>query len=215
MLFDEQAIYIGIVCSRVHIPNGSSRRNSRATPTSTSTTASPIVLESVLRPSQRVLLSGQSGRRARGRPDLEQRAELDPRLGRHLGRGRHAIVRRLDSRDRDSVQDAAIPPDQTVWGFNVERQIKHLLRNGPMGGGAGDESGSATWRTPVSSTGLEGARQGHGLDVRPYMSGGRDDGDRQFTGGLDVFKNLTPNLNARSRSTPTSPRPKPTSVRST
>jgi hypothetical protein len=44
--------------------------------------------------------------------------------------------------------------------------------------------------------GLEGARQGHGLDVRPYVSGGEDTGDRQFTGGLDVFKNLTPNLNA-------------------
>src|SRR5204863_3710116 len=45
-------------------------------------------------------------------------------------------------------------------------------------------------------TGLEGARQGHGLDVRPYVSGGADTGDGQFTGGLDVFKNLTPNLNA-------------------
>ena len=45
-------------------------------------------------------------------------------------------------------------------------------------------------------TGLEGARQGHGLDVRPYVSGGRDTGDGQFTGGLDVVKNLTPNLNA-------------------
>jgi len=45
-------------------------------------------------------------------------------------------------------------------------------------------------------TGLEGVRQGHGLDVRPYVSGGRDAGDGQFTGGLDVFKNLTPNLNA-------------------
>ena len=34
------------------------------------------------------------------------------------------------------------------------------------------------------------------MDVRPYVSGGRDTGDDEFTGGLDVFKNLTPNLNA-------------------
>jgi uncharacterized protein DUF5916 len=47
-----------------------------------------------------------------------------------------------------------------------------------------------------SSPGLEAAREGHGLDVRPYVSGGEDTGDGRFTGGLDVFKNLAPNLNA-------------------
>ena len=38
--------------------------------------------------------------------------------------------------------------------------------------------------------------QGLGLDVRPYVSGGRDTGSGEFTGGVDVFKNLTPDLNA-------------------
>jgi hypothetical protein len=45
--------------------------------------------------------------------------------------------------------------------------------------------------------GLEGVRHGHGLDVRAYVSGGRHTtGNGKFAGGLDVFKNLTPNLNA-------------------
>ncbi len=86
-------------------------------------------------------------------------------------------------------------PDQLVWGFNVERQIKHLFET--------DRWASArvtSWIGNLADagqlTGLEGARQGHGLDVRPYVSGGRDTGDGEFTGGLDVVKNLTPNLNA-------------------
>jgi hypothetical protein len=107
------------------------------------------------------------------------------------------------TRDADGwTAEIAIPfktlrfrPDQTVWGFNVERQIKHLFET--------DRWASArvtSWIGNLADagqlTGLEGARQGHGLDVRPYASAGADTGNGHFTGGLDVFKNLTPNLNA-------------------
>src|SRR5262249_13636738 len=86
-------------------------------------------------------------------------------------------------------------PDQTVWGFNVERQIKHVFETDRWAA-ARVTSWIGNLADAGQLTGLEGARQGHGLDVRPYVSGGEDTGDGQFTGGLDVFKNLTPNLNA-------------------
>ena len=44
--------------------------------------------------------------------------------------------------------------------------------------------------------GIEGISQGLGLDIRPYLSGGRETGDNKLQAGLDIFKNLTPNLNA-------------------
>ena len=44
--------------------------------------------------------------------------------------------------------------------------------------------------------GLGGARQGKGLDVRPYLSGGATDGDGEAKAGGDVFLNVTPNLTA-------------------
>src|SRR5205807_10555676 len=44
--------------------------------------------------------------------------------------------------------------------------------------------------------GVDGIRQGLGLDVRPYVSGGAENSDGSFTGVIDVFKNVTPNLNA-------------------
>jgi uncharacterized protein DUF5916 len=119
------------------------------------------------------------------------------------------------SRDWDGIWDAAatrssdgwtaemmIPfktlrfrPDQTVWGFNAERQIKHLFETDRWAA-ARVTSWIGNLADAGQLTGLEGARQGHGLDVRPYVSGARDTGDGQFTGGLDVVKNLAPNLNA-------------------
>ena len=39
-------------------------------------------------------------------------------------------------------------------------------------------------------------RQGLGLDVRPYLSAGDGSAGGDVTGGLDVFQNLTPSLNA-------------------
>ena len=86
-------------------------------------------------------------------------------------------------------------PDQTVWGFNVERQIKHLFETDRWAA-ARVTSWIGNLADAGQLSGLEGARQGRGLDVRPYVSGGVDTGDGQFTGGLDVFKNLAPNLNA-------------------
>ena len=82
-----------------------------------------------------------------------------------------------------------------MWGFNVERQIKHLFETDRWAA-ARVTSWIGNLADAGQLTGLEGARQGHGLDVRPYVSGGEDTGDGRFTGGLDVFKNLTPNLNA-------------------
>ena len=119
------------------------------------------------------------------------------------------------SRDWDGIWDAAVTqsvegwtaeiaipfktlrfrPDQTVWGFNVERQIKHLFETDRWAA-ARVTSWIGNLADAGQLTGLEGARQGHGLDVRAYVSGGEDTGDGRFTGGLDVFKNLTPNLNA-------------------
>ena len=86
-------------------------------------------------------------------------------------------------------------PDQHVWGFNVERQIKRRLE-------------TDRWSAPRRNVwignlaeagelqGLADVRQGHGLDVRPYLSGGADTGDRTTDVGLDVVKNITPNLAA-------------------
>ena len=119
------------------------------------------------------------------------------------------------SRDWDGIWDAAaqitstgwqaelaIPfktlrfkPGQEVWGFNVERQIKRRQE-------------TDRWAAPRRNIwignlaeagrleGLVGVRQGLGLDIRPYVSGGEQDSDGKFTGGIDVFKNITPNLNA-------------------
>ena len=86
-------------------------------------------------------------------------------------------------------------PGQPVWGLNVERQIKRRQE-------------TDRWAAPRQNIwignlaeagrleGLTGMRQGLGLDVRPYVSGAADHRDGEFTGGIDIFKNLTPNLNA-------------------
>src|SRR6184192_3680353 len=84
---------------------------------------------------------------------------------------------------------------QTVWGFNIERQIKRRQE-------------TDRWAAPRQNIwignlaeagrleGLDGIRQGLGLDVRPYVSGGAENSDGTFTGGIDIFKNVTSNLNA-------------------
>jgi len=86
-------------------------------------------------------------------------------------------------------------PGQSVWGFNVERQIKRRQE-------------TDRWAAPRQNIwignlaeagrleGLDGIRQGLGLDVRPYVSGGAENSDGSLTGGIDVLKNVTPNLNA-------------------
>jgi hypothetical protein len=86
-------------------------------------------------------------------------------------------------------------PGQSTWGLNVERQIKRRQE-------------TDRWAAPRQNVwignlakagrleGLDGLRQGLGLDVRPYVSGGAENGDGDFTGGVDLFKNITPNMNA-------------------
>ncbi len=100
------------------------------------------------------------------------------------------------------VAEIAIPfktlrfkPGQTVWGLNVERLIKRRneidLWSTPL---------RDNWVTNMSQAGrlegIEGISQGRGLDIRPYVSGGTENSDGKFQAGIDVFKNLTSNLNA-------------------
>jgi hypothetical protein len=86
-------------------------------------------------------------------------------------------------------------PGQTVWGFNVERQIKHLFETDRWSGAR-----VTSWIGNLADAGqlrdVEDPQQGHGLDIRPYVSGGEETHVGQFTGGVDVFKSLTPGLNA-------------------
>lgn len=86
-------------------------------------------------------------------------------------------------------------PGQTVWGFNVERQIK---RRNEIDRWSGARRNVWTGNLAEAGTlaGINDPRQGLGLDVRPYASGGEENSDGKFAGGLDVFKNVTPNLNA-------------------
>ena len=92
-------------------------------------------------------------------------------------------------------------PDSDTWGFNLSRQIKrkyeearwsgakrvYLVHNVAAGG---------------DLIGLEGLKQGLGLQVTPYALGKYSDdrvaGDEDlfFTGGLDVRYSITPNLTA-------------------
>ena len=82
-----------------------------------------------------------------------------------------------------------------MWGLNVERLIKRRnevdLWSTPL---------RDNWITNMSQAGrlegIEGISQGRGLDIRPYVSGGSENSDGKLQAGVDVFKNLTPNLNA-------------------
>jgi hypothetical protein len=100
------------------------------------------------------------------------------------------------------VAEIAIPfktlrfkPGQTVWGLNIERLIKRHnevdLWATPM---------RDNWVTNMAQAGrlegIEGISQGRGLDIRPYVSGGEENNDGKLQAGIDIFKNLTPNLNA-------------------
>ncbi len=84
---------------------------------------------------------------------------------------------------------------QQGWGLNVQRQIERRLET---------DRWSATrrdiWISNLSEAGrLEGladARQGRGLDIRPYGFAGDEDGSTTFKLGADVFQNVTPNLTA-------------------
>jgi hypothetical protein len=86
-------------------------------------------------------------------------------------------------------------PEQTTWGLNVERQIKRK-----------DEVNR--WSSPRLDVwignlaeagrleGLDGVRQGLGLDLRPYAGARHENSDGSAAGGFDLFKSITTSLNA-------------------
>lgn len=94
-------------------------------------------------------------------------------------------------------------PGQTTWGLNIERQIKRRNERDRWAGARRD-----IWISNLAEAGrlqdLPVVRQGLGLDIRPYGIVRRDPYDPARTdkspwvldGGLDISKNLTPNLNA-------------------
>jgi hypothetical protein len=109
-----------------------------------------------------------------------------------------ATARRTDA---GWVAEIAIPfktlrfkPGQSTWGLNVERTIKRRRETSRWASPRRD-----VWFTNLAEAGrlegLVGLKQGLGLDLRPYGSAGRVDGDGKLAAGLDVSKNLTPNLN--------------------
>jgi len=194
VLFDEDSIYIGIVCHETH-PHG--------------IIATQLTRDANLDVDDRVTVVLD--------PFFDHRNGFFFQVNPSGARSDGQISNNAQSlsRDWDGIWDAsvtrsvdgwtaeiAIPfktlrfrPDQTVWGFNVERQIKHLFETDRWAA-ARVTSWIGNLADAGQLTGLEGARQGHGLDLRPYVSGGEETGDGRFTGGLDAFKNLTPNLNA-------------------
>jgi hypothetical protein len=85
-------------------------------------------------------------------------------------------------------------PGQTTWGLNVERTIRRLNEVDRWASPRRE-----VWLTNLSMAGrlteIEGIQQGRGLDIRPYASASRKDGDGQGDVGIDIFKNITPSLN--------------------
>jgi hypothetical protein len=86
-------------------------------------------------------------------------------------------------------------PGQSPWGFNVERQIKRRQEIDRW-----TAARQNVWISNLAAAGqldgLDGVRQGLGLDVRPYGSAATGSGSGEAAGGVDVFKNLTPSVNA-------------------
>ena len=100
------------------------------------------------------------------------------------------------------VAEIAIPfktlrftPGRTTWGLNVERRIK---RHNETDRWAAPRLN--VWFTNLAEAGhlegLSGIRQGRGLDIKPYALAGVVNEDGKVQVGVDLFKNLTPNLNA-------------------
>ena len=91
------------------------------------------------------------------------------------------------------------PPEGTVWGFNIGRQIQRKFEEVRWAGARFD-----TQFFQVSEageiTGLEGLEQGLSLDIRPFLaarwqqSAGSGDDSLRGKPGLDLFYNVTPNL---------------------
>jgi hypothetical protein len=86
-------------------------------------------------------------------------------------------------------------PGLKTWGLNFQRSIKRNNETVRWAGARQD-----FWISNLSEAGsLEGfpeIHQGTGLDIRPYGVVRKDGDEYKLDGGLDVSKNLTPNLNA-------------------
>ncbi len=90
-------------------------------------------------------------------------------------------------------------PGETRWGFNIRRYIKRKMEED-------------RWASPFYDVyfykvakagyivGIEGIKQGKGIDVRPYALAGFERPEEatstelNYKGGLDVFYNITPGL---------------------
>jgi len=92
-------------------------------------------------------------------------------------------------------------PAQDSWGFNIQRTIRRkqeIIR----WRAARQNMRLAQLAEAGSITGMSGRRQGRGLDIRPYITGGSTRAGRgrpligDVDAGLDVVKNLTPSLTA-------------------
>src|SRR5262249_6819315 len=194
ILFDSSALYFGIVCYEPH---------------PSSTVATQLTRDANLDVDDRITIVLD--------PFLDHRNgfffQVNPAGARTDGQVSNNSPQLL--RDWDGIWDAAVTRTadrwiaeivipfktlrfkrgQSVWGFNIERQIKHRFETARWA-----SAGVTSWIGNLADaghlSGLDDPAQGHGLDVRPYVSGGEDTGTGQFTGGLDIVKNLTPNLNA-------------------
>ncbi|MBI3304650.1 MAG: carbohydrate binding family 9 domain-containing protein [Deltaproteobacteria bacterium] len=82
---------------------------------------------------------------------------------------------------------------QTTWGFNVQRVIKRRTEEAVW---AGYRQNLDFFRVSEAGhlNGLEGAEQGAGLDVVPFLSTAAKRNAATFKPGLDVFYNLMPSL---------------------
>ncbi len=90
-------------------------------------------------------------------------------------------------------------PGETKWGFNIKRYIKRKMEE--------DRWASPflqVYFTKVAEagyiTGINGVKQGRGLDIRPYglLGEEREEGETTdkfiYNGGIDLFYNITPAL---------------------
>jgi len=165
ILFDEQALYIGIMCHESH--------QQRLVSTQLTRDADLDVDDRVT-----IVLD----------PFFDHRNGFFFQVNPAGARSDGQISNNAQSlsRDWDGIWDAAVirtsdvwsaelsipfktlrfRPDQTVWGLNVERQIKHLFETDRWAA-ARVTSWIGNLADAGQLTGLEGARQGHGLDVRP------------------------------------------------
>ncbi len=91
------------------------------------------------------------------------------------------------------------PPDGTVWGFNISRNIQRKFEEVRWAGARFDAQ-FVQVSEAGEITGMGGLEQGLSLDIRPFVAGrwnrraGSGDDSLRGKPGLDLFYNVTPNL---------------------